>query len=1025
MKQIYLTLLLALLTTLGAQAETVTIDGIRYELDANTNEATVMSNSPKYSGSITIPPTVNYNSKAYQVTTIGNYAFEWCKALTSVTIPNSVTTIGSDAFRECTGLTSVTIGNSVASIGMSAFYGCTGLTSIHIPNSVTSIGYSAFYGCTGLTSITIPNSVTTIDSDAFRECTGLTSVTIGNSVTSIGSTAFYGCTGLTSITICSGLTTINRHAFQYCTGLTYINVQNGNPKYDSRDNCNAIIETATNTLVFGCKNTTIPNSVTSIDQEAFYSCTGLTAITIPNSVTSIGNYAFAYCTGLTSITIPNSVTNIGKSAFSGCTGLYSITIGNSVTSIGQEAFSSCTDLTSFTVQNGNPKYDSRRNCNALVETATNTLVCGCKKTIIPNSVTSIGDYAFQGCKGLTSITIPNSVTSIGKSAFWGCTGLTSITVPNSVTSIHDYAFADCTGLTSITVQNENPKYDSRDNCNAIIKTATNTLVSGCKNTTIPNNVTTIGGYSFYGCKGLTSITIPNSVTRIDDYAFCNCTNLSYIRSEIDVPFEIHWSVFKYYTNVTYETINATLYVPAGTKSAYEATSGWNQLNIEEAILYPSCICSREDEQVELPITLDNVDFGENVAGVSFTLQLPEGVSVALDEDGDPVWSFISERVNKKQFSVVPAQYDDGTWGFRVYTTSGTGVIMGTEGAFMTIMLNVADGVADGNYTILLKENKLSVKDASNNVSSVVVANVPSTLTIKNYKKGDVNDDGEIDLSDAIMVTYYSLHAEPSDFIRKAADMNGDGEIDLSDAILIIYKSLGMTQTQSMPSMGDALYAVNYLQSRRASATQESVSVDNVSLKAGEEAVLDINYQLPDDGIYVGFMFKVDLPEGLSLVEDPDYPGYPWYDDEVAAISKMSITTTTTGGFAATPKTGSATIKGNSGVLMRLKVRAAEGLAPGNYTARLTDLSFNLRDENYNVTKSKLADVTFDVAVTDGNEGKKGDVNGDGAVDIADVVAVYNIMAGNNQSGYNGDVNQDGATDIADVVAIYNIMAGGN
>ncbi len=167
------------------------------------------------------------------------------------------------------------------------------------------------------------------------------------------------------------------------------------------------------------------------------------------SVTSIGEYAFSVCTGLTSIEIPSGVTSIGYEAFKGCTGLTSIEIPSGVTSIGVSAFCGCTGLTSIVVASGNSVYDSRNNCNAIIETASNTLITGCQNTVIPSGVTCIGDNAFYSCTGLTSIEIPSSVTSIGWSAFSHCTGLTSVKIPDSVTSIGDWAFWDCTSLAAI------------------------------------------------------------------------------------------------------------------------------------------------------------------------------------------------------------------------------------------------------------------------------------------------------------------------------------------------------------------------------------------------------------------------------------------------------------------------------------------------------------------------------------------------------------------------------------------------
>ncbi len=203
-----------------------------------------------------------------------------------------------------------------------------------------------------------------------------------------------------------------------------------------------------------------------------YKLTTVKRVVIPNTFTAIGPNAFNGCSDLTSITIPDSVTSIGESAFGGCTSLTSITIPSSVTSIGRSAFFSCSSLTSITVNRNNTTYDSRDNCNAIIETATNKLIQGCLVTVIPSSVTSIGEAAFGGCSSLTSITIPNSVTSIGDRTFAYCSSLTSITIPSSVTSIGNYAFAYCSSLTSIT---------------------------------IPSSVTSIGNYAFVDCTGLTSI----------------------------------------------------------------------------------------------------------------------------------------------------------------------------------------------------------------------------------------------------------------------------------------------------------------------------------------------------------------------------------------------------------------------------------------------------------------------------------------------------------------------------------------
>gem|GEM_PF-1503066 len=438
------------------------------------------------------------------------------------------------------------------------------------------------------------------------------------------------------------------------------------------------------------------------------------------SVTTIGFAAFYGCSGLTSVTIPKSVATIDDSSFG--------------------AFENCSGLESMVVASGNTKYDSRNNCNGIIETATNTLFAGCKATTIPNSVTSIGKRAFSGCTGLTLVAIPNSVTSIGDYAFLKCTGLTSVTIPNSVTSIGDYAFLKCTGLTSVT--------------------------------------------------------IPNSVTEINAQAFSGCSNLADIYSEISNP-TTRTTASNAFQGVSYSTCK--LHIPDDTKHMYVVTTPWNNFenmigtfDYFEFVDKDGNVVPNEATLTLTEVTTETDVFTGEVINIMYShLKLRNKIT-------DDLYLRINmaiERIDNGSYQIcfpVAKSYDDVT----NIVIEGVPVAANELKDLQTEWIPTDEGGCDVTLTVEVLNRTGSI----HNPTFTYLCDGPTvTLHYRNGitdpVNGDINSDGMVDILDVNAVINCMLGRNN----LTNADVNGDGVVDIFDVNNVVDIML-FGKTDSIPTL---------------------------------------------------------------------------------------------------------------------------------------------------------------------------------------------------------------------------------
>jgi len=572
------------------------------------------------------------------------------------------------------------------------------------------------------------------------------------------------------------------------------------------------------------------------------------------------------------------VTSIGDGAFDGCKGLKSVTIPNSVTSIEYYAFSDCSGLETIKVEAGNTKYDSRDNCNAIIETNTNTLVAGCKNTIIPNSVTSIRDGAFDGCKGLKSVTIPNGVTSIGNNAFDGCKGLKSVTIPNSVTSIEYYAFSSCSGLKNVKM---------------------------CAET-------------------------PLSIT----YDVFSNLNLS----------------------------KMTLYVPKGSRKLYTAAKVWKEfgkivedpdtdISAFDNIVYMNRQEAYSGIRTILSLRMKNT---AEMVGFQADLYLPNGVTVAKDDDDMPLIELSGERTTAKKTDFLnSAVQADGSTRILCSSTKGY-AFSGNDGEVVTVTVNIPETMKEGDYPIVLKNIELS--DKSSGVSKVPY--FKTTLTVSSLILGDANGSGDVTVSDFTATANHILGATPKGFDLKAADVNQDRNISVGDltgiANIILYGS----------PTGPA-------RSRDYAASNPVVNVEVLPFTLGKGGESRVAVAIRNSGAtFSAYQFDVRLPEGVTLkdaalgtdrtsAQASDFFSWRRLDDGAYRVLCAS--------------TSGALFSGGEGAVAILTLSAEKDMPEGTYDMEISDIEVS-RDAR--VIKPADVMMNFNVggATGIGGNGVEGDIH---------------------------------------------------
>ena len=739
---------------------------------------------------------------------MGNYVFMNCEKIKNIKLPSNLKSIGKTCFQGCISLTGLFIPQSVESIGGGIFGDCDALQSVEIedennnfifkdgilydvkngilvsavnsliPEKVIvdectkTIDYSAFADCNNLYEIEIPQGVVNIGEKAFARLDHLKNIDIPDSVTNITTLAFYRCNGLVSVQVPESVTAIKNGTFRECNNLKKVILNEGITgieQYAFYD-CELLEEIS------------IPGTVTTVGNSAFYRCKNLKNIEIPEGVTKIDGSAFIFCSSLEQIKLPQSLVSIGSGAFDNCTSLISVELPDNAI-ISSDTFKECKNLSDIVISDTNNNYIVKN--GILYNKNITRILCypaGIKDTefSVPDTVKTIGDFAFYGAKVLESINIPDSVTNIGTDAFGECSGLKEVVIPDSVTSMGEAVFYKCTSLEkvklSVNITSPNP---------AVFQ-----YCSSLKEVVLPESMKFISFFMFSYCKEITNIVLPDKLNSVLRSAFQNCDNLKNITVPKNVT-TIQDYAFGYYydeQSATYKKYDDfTISGYAGSKAQeYAEANGIRFIELNE---------KETTDGIKIEYSKDDSSIGgDNEEKISLeSRQLTES---------DEEYSKIDFTGKIEDSDVKPEDVKSVTYEISLKNESGQTVQPSEK---VTVKIPVPDGYMGENCKVYYvnEKGKFTNMNAvcqngflifeTGHFSTYLVTET-NIKTVSEITYGDANGDGKIDSRDAVVIKKYVAGFTGFTIDLEASDVNADGKVDTRDAVKILKKIAGFDVT---------------------------------------------------------------------------------------------------------------------------------------------------------------------------------------------------------------------------------------